>query len=103
MAQITGKVIEFLPIVEGENEKGRWMRSGFVIMPLEGYSDPVCISVFGAQHVDSLQPLKIGQVVIVNYRPQSRKVGDKWFTDIKCQSVAYAVNAPLGKGGDNAG
>lgn len=102
MAQITGKVIELLPIVDGENVNGRWMRSGFVVMPLEGYSDPVCISVFGEKHVQGLQPIKIGHIVIVNYRPQSRKVGDKWFTDLKCQSIAYAVNTQLGKGGDNA-
>lgn len=102
MAQITGKVIELLPIVEGENEKGRWMRSGLIIMPLEGSNDPVCISVFGEKHVQGLQPLKIGQVVIVNYRPQSRKVEERWFTDLKCQSIAYAVSVPLQKGGENA-
>lgn len=102
MAQITGKIIEMLPIVEGENVNGRWIRSGFVVMPLEGSSDPVCISVFGERYVGALQSLKIGQVVIVDYRPQSRKVGDKWFTDLKCLYISMAVNAPMGKGGDNA-
>lgn len=90
MAQLSGKIQEFLPMVEGETARGRWVRAGFVIASGDYQDRYVALSLFGEDRVKWLDTLRVGQTVVVEYVPESRKVNERWFTDLKCLKVMIA-------------
>lgn len=88
MQQITGKLLQVLPVVTGENERGIWQRGGFVIDTGGEYPKKVAFTLFGENRIGQVQPTMIGCVLQVNFTPESREYGDKWYTDLRAQSVA---------------
>lgn len=87
MAQVTGKVIEHLEKVEGENEKGPWVRGGVLIQTMDDRSRMLAIKAFGAERVAQLEGLNAGEVVVLEYRPESREFSGHWYTDLYCTNV----------------
>lgn len=83
MNTIAGKVIQLLDEVSGENERGAWVRSGFVVMPTTDTSSPLCIECVGEEKCALVRSLSVGQAVLVDYRCESRQYQDKWFTSAK--------------------
>ena len=87
MAQVTGKVIAHLEKVEGENEKGTWVRGGVLIRTLDDRSRMLAVKAFGTERVEQLESLKQGEVVVLEYRPESREFNGQWYTDLYCTNV----------------
>lgn len=87
MAQVTGKVLAHLEKVEGENEKGAWVRGGVLIQTVDDRSRTLAVKAFGAERVAQLESLKQGEVVILEYRPESREYCGQWYTDLYCTNV----------------
>ena len=87
MAQVTGKFVCLLPTVEGENSNGRWVRSGLVMETMDASPKYIALTVFGQERQRMLQGLNAGDIIIAEYSPESRNVGDKWFTDLKCLHI----------------
>lgn len=87
MAQVTGKVIAHLEKVEGENEKGTWVRGGVLLQTLDDRPRMLAVKAFGAERVAQLENLKQGEVVVLEYRPESREFNGQWYTDLYCTSV----------------
>lgn len=83
MNTIAGKVIQLLDEVSGENERGPWIRSGFVVMPTTDTSSPLCIECVGEEKCALVRRLSVGQSVLVDYRCESREYAGKWFTSAK--------------------
>lgn len=83
--KITGKIIEVLDVVSGENERGEWKRGGFVV---EVFGDePYNIKMeLSNSYLDKF-PVSVGQVVEVWFSVSSRKLEDKWFTNVRCYYV----------------
>lgn len=94
--QTTGKVIEKLLEVSGENENGNWVRGGFVLLTADDGDDALCFEVNGTGRCAKVRQLEIGETIVVKWRPTSRKYADKWFTSLRCYDIAR-----LKKGGDN--
>ena len=88
MAQLIGKVLQKLPVVSGETEKGEWFRGGFVVGEQEDLTRVVAFTLFGADRVAMLENLELGDTVIVNYRPESREYGMRWYTDLMCTGIS---------------
>lgn len=84
--QSTGKVIEILMEVSGENANGTWIRGGFVIM-LEDGKTILAFEVSGEERVQITRGLQQGETVIVEWKPTSRKYGDRYFTSLKCYNI----------------
>ena len=61
--EITGKLIQLLPNVEGESARGHWVRGGFVIETGDDY------------------PRK------VTFTPESREFNERWYTDLRASRV----------------
>lgn len=80
MNTISGKVIQVLPEVSGEAERGAWVRSGFVIESISDVGTRIAIETFGEEKAALVRKLQIGEVVIVDYRVSSRFYMDRWFT-----------------------
>lgn len=83
--EIFGKVIEIIPTVSGENERGEWSRAGFVV---ESYGEyPIALAL--ELHNDSIKRLMppLNAVVKAQFSMSSRKALDKWFTSARCYKV----------------
>lgn len=87
MAQISGKVIAILPEVSGENERGEWVRGGMVIETLESPSVKLALSTFGKRRTEQIKQLKLGEVIVVSYSPESREFMGKWYTELRITEV----------------
>lgn len=87
MQSITGKIIKFLPRVEGESQRGPWVKAGFVIEYGDEYPTKAAFTIFGEQRIQQCAGLKEGMEVTVNYNPQSREYNDRWYTDLQCMSI----------------
>ena len=87
MQTITGKIVKFLPKVEGESQRGHWVKAGFVIEYGDDYPTKAAFTIFGEQRLQQCAELKEGMEVTVNYNPQSREFNDRWYTDLQCVNV----------------
>ncbi len=87
MAQLSGKIAEILQEVSGETAMGTWIRSGIVVFQLDGRDGPVAFTGFGEEQANMIRSLKVGDVVIVEYRPYSREFAGRWFTDLRIIKV----------------
>lgn len=85
--KIEGKFIKTLQKVEGETERGPWVRGGFVIETFGDYPRKIAFSLFGEDRVKMTDSLTEGQPVEVYFNPESREYGDKWYTDLKATNV----------------
>ena len=96
MAQISGKVISILPEVSGENERGEWVRGGVVIETLELPSVKLALTTFGKRRTEQIKQLKLGEVIVVSYSPESREFMGKWYTELRLTKVLTTGKNPTG-------
>lgn len=87
MAQLTGKFVCALPVVEGESNGRFWKRGGLVMETLSDQPKAVVMTLFGEERILLMNGLHAGDVIVAEYAPESRQVGDRWFTDLRCYSV----------------
>lgn len=85
--QTTGKIIEKLPEVSGENENGFWCRSGVVLLTADGRGESLCFEVYGREGCTLVSQLAICETVVVNWRPSSRKLGERWFSALRAYEI----------------
>ena len=61
--EITGKLIQLLPEVQGESARGPWVRGGFVIETGDDYPRKVAFTAFGEDlRCSRVQPFVPGQM-----------------------------------------
>ena len=82
-----GKLIEIMPVISGQTERGTWTRGGFVIETDEQYPRQLAFSVFGEIQTSTIAGFSIGDDLKVEFHPVSRKWNDKWFSELKCSNV----------------
>lgn len=97
MAQLTGKVVLVLPIMEGENNGKFWQRGGLVVMPLGGNGKIVAFTAFGEKKVMTCAGVKVGDTVVVEYVPESREFHGKYFTDLNIVRILTTMWAQSGQ------
>ena len=90
MAQETGKVFWIGTTVEGTNEKGDWCIKDFAIMTNDSPTRVVAFSAWGSTRVAVIDSLQLGQVVMVDYRPESRQYNDRFYTDLRATRILVA-------------
>lgn len=86
--EITGKVIQLLPLQEGQGKNGPWKKQEFILETQEQYPKKVCISAWGDK-VDQFN-LQENAEVTVSINVESREYNGRWYTDIR----AWRVTAP---------
>jgi hypothetical protein len=83
--QLSGKILEILPIVTGQGNNGEWKRQE-VILETEGqYPKKVCVSLWGTL-IDQTN-LAAGQEVDMQIDIESRPFNNKWYTNVKAYRV----------------
>lgn len=82
---ISGKVVQVLPIQTGTSKAGNpWQKQEFVIDQGGQYPRKVCISLFG----DNVAKIpQVGQDVMVSVDIDSREFNGRWYTEIKAWNI----------------
>ena len=91
MQTINGTFIQNLPIVEGDSNRGHWLRGGFVIEFGEDYPRKLAFSSFGEDKVATHRNIPTGTPVQVRFSPESREYNGRWYTELRCISVLPLV------------
>ena len=89
--EINGRLIQILPNVEGESQRGHWVRGGFVIETGDEYPRKVAFTAFGEERVAMAQNLPMGSMVTVTFTPESREFNERWYTDLRCSRIQSFV------------
>ena len=85
--EINGRLIKILPNVEGEGQRGHWIKGGFVIETGDDYPRKVAFISFGEERVAMVNNIALGSMVTVTFTPESREFNDRWYTDLRCSRV----------------
>lgn len=85
--EINGRLIKILPDVEGEGQRGHWVKGGFVIESGEEYPRKAAFITFGEERVAMVKNIPMGSMVTVTFTPESREFNDRWYTDLRCSRV----------------
>lgn len=84
---ISGKVVQVLPIQTGTSKAGNpWQRQEFILEQGGQYPRKVCISLFG----DNVAKIpQVGQDVMVSVDIDSREFNGRWYTEIKAWNITH--------------
>lgn len=87
--EITGKVLEVLPLQSGQGQKGEWKKQEVVFDQGGKFPKKVLISFW-----NDLANTKftVGQTMNLTVDCESREFNGRWYTDVKCWKVLAAAN-----------
>ena len=85
--EITGRLIKILPDVEGEGQRGHWVKGGFVIETGEDFPRKVAFITFGEDRVAMVKNIPLASMVQVTFNAESREFNDRWYTDLRCSRI----------------
>ena len=92
--RLIAKFVKSLDKVEGETDRGAWVRGGMVVRTIGDNERLVALTTFGEDKTKLTQSFKTDDIVEVNFVPESREFGEKWFTDLRLISARTLGNAP---------
>jgi len=83
---ISGKIIQLLPVQTGQGKNGTWKKQEFILETGDTYPKKVCIAVWGDK-ID-MGSFKMGDMVDVSFDVESREYNGRWYTDVKAWKIA---------------
>lgn len=92
--QITGKVIDLLPVQSGTSRNGEWRKQEFILEIPGQYPKQVCVVQWG----DAIDKFAIqhGETITAHIDIQSREYNGRWYTDVKAWKVERASEGASG-------
>lgn len=92
--EISGKIIQVLPLQEGVSKAGNnWKKQEYVLETHDTYPRKVKFDFFG-ERVDQ-NPLAIGDEVTISFDLESREFNGRWYTDVRAwKSEKVSVQTP---------
>ena len=102
--ELTGRLIKILPDIEGESQRGHWVRGGFVIETGDDFPRKVAFTAFGEDRVAMVKNVPMGTMIQVSFTPESREFNERWYTDLRCSRIQPFVpgQMPAAQPGANA-
>ena len=91
---ISGKVIQVLPLQTGNGKNGTWEKQEYVIEIPGTYPKKLCFNCWGAKIAQF--NIKEGEYISIGVDLESREYNGRWYTDVR----AWKVDRP---GASNAG
>lgn len=89
---ISGKVVQVLPIQTGTSKAGNpWQKQEFILEQGGQYPRKVCISLFGDNVAKTPQ---VGQVITASVDIDSREFNGRWYTEIKAWNITHTGAQP---------
>lgn len=95
--EISGKLVQILPVQTGMGKNGEWRKCSFVIETADKFPKKVCILAW-KDLVEQVQQLQVGSMLNISFDVESREFNGKWYSDIK----AWKVASGSGSGGNNS-
>lgn len=95
--EITGKLIQKLPVQSGTGVNGNWSRADILIETIEQYARKVCISFWG-DRAHMLDQFQEGSIVTVSFdleSRESRNTPGSWFTSVRAWKIEPATPAAI--------
>lgn len=92
--KLIAKFVKSLDAVSGETDRGQWVRGGMVVRTFGDNEKLVALTAFGEEKMKLTQQFCTDDVVEVDFVPESREFGEKWFTDlrlIRCKLLGQAA------------
>ncbi|UBM60846.1 DUF3127 domain-containing protein [Marinilongibacter aquaticus] len=83
--EISGNIIQVLPLQTGEGRNGAWKKQDFVIETEGQYPKKVCVSMWGDKIDASL--IQVGQSVTASIDIESREYNGRWYTDVRAWKI----------------
>ena len=84
---ISGKLVQVLPIQTGMGKNGEWKKCSFVIETADKFPKKVCILAW-KDLVEQVQQLQVGTMLNVSFDVESREYNGKWYTDVKAWRIS---------------
>lgn len=101
MLELSGKLIQILPLQSGTGKNGNWQKQDFVIETSDQYPKKVCFSAW-ADKADVVKSLNPGCNVKVAFNAESREFNGKWYTDLRIWKIEVSGgNSSENPGDDN--
>ncbi|MDD2419081.1 MAG: DUF3127 domain-containing protein [Bacteroidia bacterium] len=85
--EITGSLIQKLPVQSGTSARGDWQKQEFVIETNDTYPKKVCFNVWGQEKVEDLTKYAEGEVVKISFNVESREFNSRWYTDLRAWKI----------------
>lgn len=79
--ELTGKIINLLPLQTGEGKNGPWKKQEYIIETFGKIPRKVCFSLWG-EKIDQFQ-INEGDETEVMFDLESREFNGRWYTDVK--------------------
>ncbi|WP_341227575.1 DUF3127 domain-containing protein [uncultured Arcticibacterium sp.] len=91
--EISGNIVQVLPLQSGEGKNGTWRKQDFVIETEGTYPKKVCVSMWGDKINENL--IKAGTTVTASIEVESREYNGRWYTDVRAWKLeGQAASAP---------
>lgn len=84
--EITGKVIECLPVKSGQSANGEWQKQEYVLQTDGQYPKKICFMAWG-EKIEQFA-IQQGETVQVSIDLESREYNGRWYTDVKAWKVS---------------
>ena len=99
--EISGKLIQFLPLQTGQGKNGTWKKQEFILELGGQYPKKVCIAAWGDKL--DMNSFKIGDTIEVSFDIESREYNGRWYTDVKAWKVVSKQEGNSNEGGSRGG
>lgn len=100
MLELSGKLLQVLPLQSGTGKNGNWQKQDFVIETADQYPKKVCFSAW-SDKVDALKKIEPGTIVKVAFNAESREFNGKWYTDLRIWKIEANGSMPNNNVGDD--
>jgi hypothetical protein len=97
--EISGKVINLLPLQSGQGKSGTWKKQEFILETPGQYPKKVCMNLWGDK-VDEIK-LTPGETITASINIESREYNGRWYTDVRAWKVAKGAGSGASDGGSS--
>ena len=92
--EITGKIIQILPAMEGVGQNGNpWKVQPYVLETQGDHPKKVHFEIFGEDRINQ-NPCDVDDVVDVHFDIESREYNGRWYTSVRAWRVNPHVDTP---------
>ncbi len=89
--EVSGKVIQILPLQEGIGRNGNpWKVQTAIMETQEQYPRKVCFEIFGEDRIKN-NPFNVDDVITISFDIESREFNGRWYTSIRAYRVQQGV------------
>ncbi|MBS1487930.1 MAG: DUF3127 domain-containing protein [Bacteroidetes bacterium] len=89
--EISGKIINLLPLQSGQGKNGTWKKQEFILETPGQYPKKVCLSLWGDK-VDETK-IGVGDQITASINIESREYNGRWYTDVRVWKIQKGASS----------